>query len=75
MRCAYQCHEIGGPWIAENPECPVHSREAVAEREDAEAADRAVRLRLEVLERRFNTLNSEVVELRGMVKYALHGKR
>jgi hypothetical protein len=23
--CAYECHQIGGPWIAENPECPIHS--------------------------------------------------
>lgn len=24
MSCGYRCHEIGGPFIAENPECPVH---------------------------------------------------
>lgn len=24
MMCGYQCHMIGGPYIAENPECPVH---------------------------------------------------
>lgn len=28
MRCPYQCHEVGGPWIEENPNCPIHSRAA-----------------------------------------------
>lgn len=22
--CEFQCFEIGGPWIAENPFCPIH---------------------------------------------------
>ena len=30
MRCEYRCHEVGGPWIAENPICPVHGRDAQA---------------------------------------------
>ncbi len=28
LRCPWQCHEIGGPWIAENPDCPFHSENA-----------------------------------------------
>lgn len=24
MSCAFHCHEVGGPFIAENPECPIH---------------------------------------------------
>ena len=24
MDCGYRCHEIGGPYIAENPDCPIH---------------------------------------------------
>lgn len=31
MNCGYQCYEIGGPWIAENPNCPVHGIDAQAE--------------------------------------------
>lgn len=31
MKCQYQCYEVGGPWIAENPDCPVHGHEAQAE--------------------------------------------
>ncbi len=30
MKCLYQCHEVGGPWIAENPACPVHGSDAHA---------------------------------------------
>lgn len=40
MRCDYQCHEIGGPWIAENPDCPIHGTEAQA-RDRAEYARQA----------------------------------
>ncbi len=29
MSC--QCHQIGGPFIAEDPDCPVHGREAQAQ--------------------------------------------
>jgi hypothetical protein len=25
--CAYHCFEIGGGYIAENPDCPVHGRD------------------------------------------------
>jgi len=31
VRCEYRCYEIGGPWIAENPVCPVHGTDAQAE--------------------------------------------
>jgi hypothetical protein len=26
LNCPYECHQIGGPWIAENPDCPKHGR-------------------------------------------------
>lgn len=29
MKCPYQCNEVGGPWIAENPDCPFHGPNAV----------------------------------------------
>ncbi len=28
MNCGYECYQVGGPWIAENPACPVHGAEA-----------------------------------------------
>lgn len=39
--CGYECHRVGGPWIAENPDCPIHSKEAVAAQEAAEAKELA----------------------------------
>lgn len=24
MNCGHDCFLIGGPWIAENPNCPIH---------------------------------------------------
>ena len=24
MLCKHECFMIGGPWIAENPDCPIH---------------------------------------------------
>ena len=32
MYCEYQCYEIGGPWIAENPNCPIHGPNAPKEK-------------------------------------------
>ena len=29
FRCPWRCHEIGGPWIAENPSCPFHGTDPV----------------------------------------------
>lgn len=29
-----ECHQIGGPWIAEDPNCPVHG--TVAQRKERE---------------------------------------
>lgn len=28
MSCANHCFEIGGPWIAEDPNCPIHGQDA-----------------------------------------------
>ncbi len=24
MDCGHECYRVGGPWIAENPACPIH---------------------------------------------------
>ena len=32
MGCAYGCHQIGGPWIAENPDCPIHGQEGLGDK-------------------------------------------
>jgi hypothetical protein len=47
--CGHHCHEVGGPWIAEDPDCPVHGSHAQEEeaevdflREELEAVDEAL---------------------------------
>jgi hypothetical protein len=61
MSC--QCYEIGGPFIAEDPDCPAHGTEAQAARAEQETEMEA--LRAEILELRgtVSTLRSEVSRL------------
>jgi hypothetical protein len=33
MSCSSQCYVIGGPWIAEDPNCPIHGVDAQRESE------------------------------------------
>lgn len=42
MGCGYECHMIGGPWIAENPHCPIHGSFGKQDREDRESKIRAI---------------------------------
>lgn len=34
MLCEHECHMVGGPWVAENPSCPLHGLQARQTRED-----------------------------------------
>ncbi len=72
--CQSRCYEPGGPWIQEDPNCPIHGYEAQrAERErEQERQEREEReedlaeqleetnSRLEALERAFEQLQSKV---------------
>lgn len=44
--CAYHCHEVGGPFISENPECPIHGAEGRKASQDREEAIREVLCRV-----------------------------
>ena len=57
MDCGHECYRVGGPWIAENPHCPVHGAEAQRRdrdldrlRERVEGADSVEELRALMLE-------------------------
>ena len=57
MNCGYECYQVGGPWIAENPACPIHGSEAQRRDRDldllserVEAADSVEELRALMLE-------------------------
>lgn len=47
-----ECYKIGGPWIAEDPDCPVHGQEAVAERDKIETRLSALEAELRLSEYR-----------------------
>lgn len=46
-----ECYQIGGPFIAEDPECPAHGTEAQAERRRREAKEMEQEERIAELER------------------------
>lgn len=54
------CYIIGGPWIAEDPNCPVHGREAVREREAKEQEADEMEARIVDLETRIKELEELV---------------
>jgi len=54
---------IGGPWIAEDPNCPVHGADAQREREEMEVRDRSIEDRLQALESRLHEAMCRIREL------------
>lgn len=46
-----ECYQVGGPFVAEDPECPVHGHEARRERERREAVVARVRRALHLADR------------------------
>jgi len=46
MLCEYECYLIGGPWIAENPNCPTHGTWGKKSREDLNEAIREILYRV-----------------------------
>lgn len=58
-----ECYQIGGPWIAEDPDCPVHGRAACQDQEEAEERERSIEQRIESLERQVKQLTSALTAL------------
>ena len=61
------CYKIGGPWIAEDPECPVHGYAAVREREEAEREERARDDELAALRGEVEELRKEIAQLQAIL--------
>ena len=55
-----ECYKIGGRFIAEDPDCPVHGYVAVREREENETEMRRLQDRVEELERQVRILNNSL---------------
>lgn len=64
MGCDRRCHEIGGPWITFDPECPVHGYDAQREAEQLAAEEAAKDERLSRLEARLAAAEREIQLLR-----------
>lgn len=57
MSCSHDCFVIGGPWIDEDPNCPIHGREAQEAQEAKNAQDAeidALKARIKILEDKIN---------------------
>lgn len=52
------CYRIGGPWIAEDPNCPAHGTEAQRKRKESAALRRKIEQA-----KTFEELKSYVLEL------------
>jgi hypothetical protein len=53
------CYKIGGPWIAEDPDCPVHGRDAQMRKQWADEEQASLNERIEELERRVAALEDQ----------------
>lgn len=55
-----ECYKIGGRFIAEDPDCPVHGYTAVREQEEKETEMRRLQDRVDELERQVRILNNSL---------------
>ncbi len=62
-----ECYKIGGPWIAEDPDCPVHGRDAQWEREQRETERQSLEDRITALEEIVELQNLQIRRLAEMV--------
>jgi hypothetical protein len=65
MSCGNHCYEIGGPWISEDPNCPVHGHEAQRAEKAREEADAAKDARITELEQRVEAVELALEALKG----------
>lgn len=55
------CYKIGGPFIAEDPDCPIHGREAQQEREYQNGQYDSLQMQIDDLEARIHRLE-QIIE-------------
>ena len=60
MNCSNRCFEIGGPWISEDPNCPIHGIAAQRRQKDADEEKTVFLERIESLEKRIRYLESRI---------------
>lgn len=62
-----ECYKIGGRFIAEDPDCPVHGTEAQRERERQELERETLEERVALLERIVDRQSDQIRVLQGML--------
>jgi hypothetical protein len=62
-----ECYKIGGPWIAEDPDCPVHGYAAQREREIQEQDRESLEDRIRALEEMVEHQGRLIRELTALV--------
>ena len=65
LDCGYECFLIGGPWIAENPNCPVHGSNKRAE----EAVEESVLVILCQVYSRSISADDALIELQELLNF------
>lgn len=63
-----ECYKIGGPFIAEDPDCPIHGREAQQERDERRGFEHNAEQRMEALEEKVSRMGIVIAELEKMVQ-------
>jgi hypothetical protein len=64
------CYKIGGPWIAEDPECPIHGQRAQKNEKEQAERDTQYQEKIESLEARVLDLEEKltfIVLLQSMI--------
>jgi hypothetical protein len=67
MSCQSQCYTVGGPWIAEDPNCPIHGYEAQREAEMREQERMEREEREAEQESRLEALEETIEELKNLL--------
>ncbi len=65
MSCPNQCYLIGGPWIAEDPSCPIHGVDAQNEAMARDSEKEDMEIRVQTLENLVSDLLERVASLEG----------
>lgn len=54
------CYKVGGPWVAEDPDCPVHGRDAQLRDQWREDKEQAMQDQIDDLYRRIQRLEDRL---------------
>lgn len=68
MGCQSRCYEIGGPWIAEDPNCPIHGVDAQREAEIREEERRQQEEEDAERDERIEALEETLAQMQKMLK-------